>query len=101
MFGPQPGDEIFNIYWERNSNYRVVQQSKIRIYDDAIREFIAKYSSMAISDKIPLTADPEVSLTLMPFTTLHAGTIERLNEVNNYRMTESAWTSLWVDPASL
>ena len=101
MFGSQPGDEIFNLYWLRDSNYRIVQESKTRIYDDKIREFIDKYKTKETSDKIPRLADPIVSLTLMPLTTLHAGTIERLNKVNNYRMTESAWTSLWVDPASL
>ena len=60
-----------------------------------MRAFIEEYRLPFEQDKITLGEDPEVSIASMPLTTLHFETLERLAEVNSYRMTEDMWILLW------
>ena len=43
MFGPQPGNEIYLIFWYRRTDYEIVQYSKTIKYETAVRDYIAKY----------------------------------------------------------
>ena len=95
MFGPQPGNEIYLIFWYRRTDYEIVQYSKTIKYETAVRDYIAKYEIPQEQDKIALIEDPPVSIASMPLTTIHSGTLKRLNEVNSHRMTEEIWSSLW------